>query len=63
MEEVFEKPGISEGINVDEKNLTSLRFADNVVFLNEKAKQIEKHVNNLNSESLKVCLKIHKGKT
>ena len=62
MEEVFKKGGISKGINVDGENLTNLQFADNVALFNETTKQMEKHLNSLNSESLKVGLKIHKGK-
>ena len=56
MEEVFKKVDIYEGVNVDGENLTNLRF-------NETTKQMENHLNNLNSESLKVGLKMHKGKT
>ena len=63
MEEVFKKAEISEGVNVDGENLSNLRFADDVALLNETSKQMEKHMNNLNSESMKVGLKIHKGKT
>ena len=63
MEEVFKKAEISEGVNVDGENLSNLRFADDVALLNETTKQMEKHLNNLNSESLKVGLKIHEGKT
>ena len=63
VEEVFKKADISEGVNVDGENLTNLRFADDVALFNETTKQMEKHLNNLNSESLKVGLKIHKGKT
>ena len=64
MEEVFKKVDISEGINVDGENFTNLRFADDVALLNEKTKQMgKKHLNSLNSESLKVGLEIHKGKT
>ena len=48
---------------VDGENLRNLMFADDVALLNETTKQMEKHLNNLNSESLKVGLKIHKGKT
>ena len=44
-------------------NLTNLRFTDDVALFNETTKQMEKHLNNLNSESLKVGFKIHKGKT
>ena len=63
MEEVFKKPDISEGVNVDGGNLTNLRFADDVALFNETTKQMEKHLNNLKSESLKAGLKMHKGKT
>ena len=63
MEEVFKKAEISEGVNVDGENLTNLRFGDDVALFNETTKQMEKHLNSLNSESLKVGLKIHKGKT
>ena len=63
MEEVFKKAEISEGVNVNGENLSNLRFADDVALLNETTKQMEKHLNNLNSESMKVGLRIHKGKT
>ena len=63
MEEVFKKADISEGVNVDGENLSNLRFADDVALLNETSKQLEKHMNYINSECMKVGLKIHKGKT
>ena len=63
MEEVFKKADISEGVNVDGENFTNLMFADDVALFNETTKQMEKHLNNLNSENLKVGLKIHEGKT
>ena len=65
MEEVFRKADISEGINVDGENLINFRFADDVDLFDGKksTKQIEKHLNSLNSECLKVGLKVHKGKT
>ena len=64
-EEVFKKADISEGINVDGENLTNLRFANDIVLFNEKNKRNGKikHLNCLNSESLKVCSKIREGKT
>ena len=62
MEEVFKKANISKGVNVDGESLTNLRFADDVALFNETTKQMEKHLNNLNSKSLQVGLKIHKGK-
>ena len=57
MEKVFKKADISEAINVDEENLTNLRLADDVAIFKEKTKQMENHLNCLNSESLKVGLK------
>ena len=63
MEDVFKKADISEGVNVDGENLTNLRFADDVAFFNETTKQMEKTPAQLNSESMKVGLKVHKGKT
>ena len=63
VEEVFKKADISEGVSVDGENLTNLRFADEVALFNETTKQMENYLNSLNSESLKVGLKIHKGKT
>ena len=57
MEEVFKKADISEGVNVDGENLTNLRFADDVTLFNKTTRQMEKHLNSLNSESLKVGLK------
>ena len=54
---------ISEGLNVDGEALTNLRFADEVALFNKTTKQMEKHLNSLNSESLHVGLKVHKGKT
>ena len=41
MGEVFKKADISEGVNVDGKNPTNLRFADNVALFNETTKQME----------------------
>ena len=68
MEEVFKKADIFEGINVDRENLTNLRFADDDALFTDRTKQNnnkkkEKHLNSLNSESLKVSPEIQKGKT
>ena len=73
MEVVFKKAYISKGINVDGENLTNLSFADDFCSLQRKKKknktkkpttkkQTAKHLNSLNSESLKVGLKIHEEK-
>ena len=43
MEEVFKKAEISEGINVDEENLTNFTFVYDVALVNEKTKQMKKH--------------------
>ena len=39
-----------------------VRCADNIAVFNEKTKQMEEYLNSLNLESLKVGLRIHKGK-
>ena len=44
-------------------NFAFIKEIFNETLFNETTKQMEKHLNNLNSESLKVGLKIHKGKT
>ena len=62
MKAVFKKADISEGVNVNGENLTNVRFTNDVALFNE-TRQMEKHLNGLNSESLKVGLKIHKRKT
>ena len=49
------------GGNADHMKKTIL--VDDVALFNETTKQMEKHLNSLNSESLKVGLKTHKGKT
>ena len=50
MEIVFKKADISEGVNVDGENLTHLRFSHDVALFNETTKQMEEHLNSLNSE-------------
>ncbi|PIK41247.1 hypothetical protein BSL78_21886 [Apostichopus japonicus] len=64
MEEIFRKLNLQErGVNVDGERLTDLRFADNVALITTSVKVMEVHLNNLNIESKKIGLKIHKGKT
>ena len=64
MEEVFKKVDISEGVNGDGENLTHLGFTVDAALFNETTKQMgKKRLNSLNSESLNVSFKIHKGKT
>ena len=36
------KADISEGVNVDGENLTSLRFADDIALFNETTRQMKK---------------------
>ena len=57
MGDVFKKANISEGVNVEGENLTNIRFADDVALFKETTKQMEKHLNSLNSESMKAGLK------
>ena len=40
-----------------------MRFADDVALFDDKTKQIEKHLNSQNSDSLKAGLEIQKEKT
>ena len=60
MDEVFKKEDISEGVNVDGENITNWWFADYVALFNETTRPMEKHLNSLNSECLKVGLKCTK---
>ena len=53
----------SKGINIDGDHLTHLRFADDIVLLSNYAEHLQEMLNDLNRESLKVGLKMHKGKT
>ena len=56
-EEIFKKLDCEEqGVNIDGKWLTDLRFADDHI------KDIEVQLNSLNKESKRIGLKIHKGK-
>ena len=45
------------------KKLTDFRFADDVALITSTLKNMEIQFNNLNEESKKVGLKMHKGKT
>jgi len=51
------------GINVDGEKLTDLRFADDVALITSTVKDMETQLNDLNKQSKKVGLKMHKGKT
>ena len=61
--EIFKKADLDKGINIDGERLQNLRFADDVARVTKTTKEIEEHLNKLNTESKKCGLKIHKGKT
>ena len=64
MEEIFKKLNLQErGLNIDGEKLTDLRFADDVALITSSVKDMEIQLNDLNRESKKIGLKIHKGKT
>ena len=64
MEEIFKQLNLQEkGMNIDGERLTDLRFADDVALITTSVKDMEIQLNNLNKESRKIGLKIHKGKT
>ena len=46
-----------------ENILPHLRFADDIVLISNNAEHLQEMLNDLNRESLKVGLKMHKGKT
>ena len=53
----------SKGINIDGEHLTHLRFADYIVLISNNAEHLQEMLNDLSRESLKVGLKMRKGKT
>ena len=63
IEEVFQKSNMQSGIEIEGENLTDLRFADDVALCTKDKETLESHLNTLNSESMKIGLKMHKGKT
>ena len=53
-----------KGINIDGEKLSNLRFADDVALTTEDVRDMEhQFLITVNEESLKIGLKIHKGKT
>ena len=52
-----------KGINIDGEKLSNLRSADDVALTTEDVKDMEHHLNTVNEESVKIGLKIHRGKT
>ena len=64
MEAIFKKLPLEErGVNIDGEKLTDLRFADDVALTTSTVKDMETQLNDLNTESERVGLKMHKGKT
>ena len=51
-----------KGINIDGEKLSNLRFADDVALTTEDVRDLEHRLIMVNEESLKIGLKIHKGK-
>ena len=50
-------------INIDGEKLSDLRFAEDVALTTENVRDMEHQLITVNEESLKIGLKIHKGKT
>ena len=65
MEEIFKKLNLQDrGIKiVGEKLIDLQRFADDVTLITSSVKDMEIQLNDLNKESKKIGLKIHKGET
>ena len=51
-----------KSINIDGEKLSNLRFADDVALTTDDVKDMERQLKTVNEESLKISLKIHKGK-
>ena len=60
IEEIFKKADLDKGINIDGERFQNLRFADDVALVTKATKEMEEHLNKLNTESKKCGLKIHK---
>lgn len=52
-----------KGIHINDKTLSHLRFADDIVLFSESAKQIESMVNELSSASQRIGLELNTSKT
>ena len=64
IQKVFKTSLLEEkGINVDGEKLSNLRFADDVAIKTEDVRDMEHQLITVNEESLKIGLKIYKGKT
>ena len=63
IQEVFKNAQLEEkGINIEGEKLSNLRFADDVALTTEDLRDMEHQLITVNEESLKISLKIHKGK-
>ena len=51
------------GINIDGEYLSNLRFADDISTTTETSEELQKMLNDLNKESMKVGLKMNRTKT
>ena len=63
MEIVFQRAELAGGIDIQGEELKDHRFADDVALCTKEEKSMSKQLNQLNTESKKIGLKIHKGKT
>ena len=53
----------SKGININGEHLNNLRFADDIVLFSDSGEDLQKMMEELNTESLKVGLKMNRKKT
>ena len=64
LQEVFRNIDLCEtGIMIDGKELTDLRFADDIAFIADNITSLNDQLNRLHHENKKIGLMIHKGKT
>ena len=63
-ESIFKKSNWQEmGINIDGEYVSNLRFADDISTTTESSEELQKMLNDLNRESIKVGLKMNRKKT
>ncbi|KAJ4435084.1 hypothetical protein ANN_23659 [Periplaneta americana] len=63
LEEVFRKRKLNEGITIDGKKLSNIRFADDIVLLATSAKKLEAMIVELQNLSTEVGLQLNPQKT
>ena len=54
IEEIFKTADLNKGTNIDGERLQNLRFADDVALVTKTTKEMEEHLNKLNTESKKM---------